>query len=136
MRHAVRRIRRRPVGRRCSTMGMLVITSSLSWLGGCVSPRIVTVTFPDRDANTEQWVCDRKAQNCHGKGPDDVRFEDYEPGMAILSPPKECAHGAARLEIVVERKEVVQVGYTCAQPSAPTGPGDGVGDTVGEDDVP
>lgn len=90
-------------------------------VGGCSRAKIVTVTFPKMDGNSEYWVCDRDARNCHGQGEGDVDPSLYRPGLDTLSPPVECDHGAARIEIVVKGNQVVQIGYECAKPPAPTG---------------
>jgi len=110
-------------------------------LVGCAGKKILTITFPKKDGNSEYWVCDRTATNCHGKGDGDVDPMDYKPKMDSLSPPIECANGAAKMELVLKGNEVVQIGYECALPSAPTGlpgaqanspssPADGSNDSV------
>jgi hypothetical protein len=90
-------------------------------LSACAGKKIVTVTFPQKDGNSEYWVCDRTASECRGKGEGDVDPMNYKPGLETLSPPVQCPHGAAKMEIVVKGNEVLQVGYECAQPSVPTG---------------
>lgn len=94
-------------------------------LAGCARGKIVTVTFPKMDGNSEYWVCDRDATNCHGQGEGDVDPMLYKPGLDTLSPPIQCDHGAARIEIVVKGNHVTQIGYECAQPPAPTETPDG-----------
>lgn len=102
-----------------ATMRLLFVLAFC--LSGCSRAKIVTVTFPKMDGNSEYWVCDRDATNCHGKGEGDVDFQLYKPGLDTLAPPVECDHGAARIEIVVKGNQVKQIGYECAQPSVPTG---------------
>lgn len=87
----------------------------------CGGQKIVTITFPKMDGNSEYWVCDRDATNCHGRGEGDVDPKFYKPGLDTLSPPIECDHGAAKIEIVIKGNQVSQIGYECSKPLVPTG---------------
>ncbi len=95
----------------------------LTWsfgLSACAREKIVTITFPQKDGSSEYWVCDRDARSCHGRGEGDLEPTLYKPGLDTLSPPAECDHDAARIEILIKGNQVVQIGYECAQPAAPT----------------
>jgi hypothetical protein len=88
---------------------------------GCGGTKLIRVTFPQRDGNSEYWVCNREATQCKGKQLGDVDPLDYKPQMDTLAPPAECPHGVAQMELVIRGNEVLQVGHECAQPKSPTG---------------
>lgn len=90
------------------------------FLFGCGGTKVLTITFPKSDGNSEYWVCDRDATHCRGRTDHDVDDLDYKPGMDSLSPPIECPHGAARMDVVIKGNRVLRIGYECAQPQAPT----------------
>lgn len=112
--------------------GWVFLLGAALGLLGCGGTKVLTVTFPKSDGNSEYWVCDRDATHCRGRLEGDVDDLDYKPGMDSLSPPIECPHGAARMDVVIKGNRVLRIGYECAQPSAPTSlPGEG-GCTEGE----
>ncbi len=109
------------VGKLCFGAELAVLSTALfGW--GCSGQKIITVTFPARQSSAEYWVCNRKAEECHGKQEGDVNWLKYKPKMDSLAPPKECAHGVARMEIVSKGNEVTQIGFQCARPNASSGP--------------
>jgi hypothetical protein len=93
-------------------------------LAGCgTKERMVTVTFPDADGNTDQWVCDRRGGNCEGRR-EQLVDDAYRPELDVLLPLEKsgkCPNGPAKMEILIRDDAVVAVGYECAAPREPTG---------------
>jgi hypothetical protein len=100
--------------------GWVFLMGTALGLLGCGGTKVLTVTFPKSDGNSEYWVCDRDATHCRGRVAGDVDDLDYKPGMDSLSPPIECPHGAARMDVVIKGNRVLRIGYECAQPPVPT----------------
>jgi hypothetical protein len=93
-------------------LGALIATAL--GLNACGGKQLLTITFPDKRGTAEYYICDRDARHCHPTKQGDVDDLDYAPGMDSLSPPAQCPHGAAKMELIISGDRVERINYECA----------------------